>query len=68
MSLDQSQAQGLDRLKLAELKSKWPRLLICDQEAELKGFRENKRFRIHRPAAKCGIKIFGCELMRLPVF
>ena len=65
---DLQRAYVLYRLKLAELKSKRACLLIGDQEAELKGFRENEGFCIHRLAAKCGIKIFGFELMRLPFF
>lgn len=65
---DLQRAYGLYRLKLAELKSKRACLLIGDQEAELKGFRENQGFCLNRPSAKLGLKIFWFEWMRLPVF
>jgi hypothetical protein len=53
---------------LAELKSKSTCLLIGDQEAELKGIRENEGFRLNRPSAKLGLKILWFKLMGLPVF
>ena len=66
--MDQQREYGLYRLKLAELKSKRTCLLICDEEAELNGFRENEGFCRDRPSTKLGIKIFWSKLMRLPVF